>query len=93
MNPTIQCPNPECSAACGTSDIIEDTCRHCGVPNEALATFAQAQAQAQTNVDDDDDQLEDGKPEFPCEACQVKPRLRTLPYCEDCALEQGCNVP
>lgn len=92
MNPTVTCPNPECSAACAVSDIIEDTCRYCGVPNEALAAFVQERARIDAaSSDDDDDQLEDGKPEFPCELCSTKPRLRTLPYCESCALEQGCT--
>ena len=31
-------------------------------------------------------------PEYPCEACQLKERTQTSPYCDDCAEAQGWTV-
>lgn len=31
-------------------------------------------------------------PEYPCEACQLKERQQTSPYCDECAEAQGWTV-
>ena len=50
--------------------------------------LAEREAEAMAELDEPE---EPPKPEleYPCELCKERERMRTLPYCEECAREQG----
>jgi hypothetical protein len=50
---------------------------------------AEREAEAMAELDEPEAEPKAAKPDYPCELCKERERMRTLPYCDECAASQG----